>query len=322
MSTEDDSLHQGDDHVAATANSDTKTGDSPSTQKRKAPSPHPSEMTTSQSPKRTKRDDHDYGGSSRRGSTATTRSPTAPRQISPVERRASASMEEKKRGKRLFGGLLNTLSQTTTNSQQQRRQEIERRQQEKATHQRAEDSKHREVKLARIREVRQREQIKFEEQVKPVTVTVYLLVVEAMMLMRTRHSHLVASARFLRTKTEPRIYYLPWDLTERQEYRIKDQVQDAEDLIGQETREFKQRKDKRLGIVSEEKHSPPGDEMVIDETSQPPTVIITTTTSSSRPTGRASATADHSSKAGGSHAKEADKAGDVMVDEGEDTVIY
>ena len=159
------SLHQGDDHVAATANSDTKTGDSPSTQKRKAPSPHPSEMTTSQSPKRTKRDDHDYGGSSRRGSTATTRSPTAPRQISPVERRASASMEEKKRGKRLFGGLLNTLSQTTTNSQQQRRQEIERRQQEKATHQRAEDSKHREVKLARIREVRQREQIKFEEQV-------------------------------------------------------------------------------------------------------------------------------------------------------------
>ncbi|KAK8111621.1 uncharacterized protein PG998_008078 [Apiospora kogelbergensis] len=308
MSTEDDSLHQGDDHVAATANSDTKTGDSPSTQKRKAPSPHPSEMTTSQSPKRTKRDDHDYGGSSRRGSTATTRSPTAPRQISPVERRASASMEEKKRGKRLFGGLLNTLSQTTTNSQQQRRQEIERRQQEKATHQRAEDSKHREVKLARIREVRQREQIKFEEQV----------------------------------------YYLPWDLTERQEYRIKDQVQDAEDLIGQETREFKQRKDKRLGIVSEEKHSPPGDEMVIDETSQPPpssslppaaaadqpgehqqqqTTVGSKSNIDSNPlpqtdTTNDRASAQEASKAGGSHAKEADKAGDVMVDEGEDTVIY
>lgn len=74
-------------------------------------------------------------------------------------------MEEKKRGKRLFGGLMNTLSQTTTNSQQRRRQEIERRQQEKATQQRAADTKHREVKLGKIREVRQREQIKFEEQV-------------------------------------------------------------------------------------------------------------------------------------------------------------
>ncbi|KAK8034840.1 hypothetical protein PG993_009835 [Apiospora rasikravindrae] len=212
-------------------------------------------------------------------------------------------MEEKKRGKRLFGGLLNTLSQTTTNSQQKRRQEIERRQQEKATQQRAEDSKHREAKLAKVREVRRREQINFEEQV-----------------MKTRHSHLVSTARYLRTKTEPHIYYLPWDLTQRQEDLIKDQIQDAEDLVNQETREFKQGREKRHGDpgVAEQKHpTPPGDEMVTEETSQPPP------SSDQQPRGdQQQQSTVGTSKAGGAHVKEADEAGDVMVVEGEDTVIY
>ncbi|KAK7966917.1 uncharacterized protein PG986_001194 [Apiospora aurea] len=265
---------------------------------------------------------------SRRGSTAT-RSPTVPRQISPADRRLSTSMEEKKRGKRLFGGLLNTLSQTTTNSQQKRRQEIERRQQEKATQQRAEDSKHREAKLAKVREVRQREQINFEEQV-----------------MKTRHSHLVSMARYLRTKTEPHIYYLPWDLTQRQEELIKDQVQDAQDLVNQETREFKQRQEKRhgdSGIAEQKLPTPPGDEMVTEETSQPPpssdqpqedqqhqqqqsTVGSKSDDSDPNPPAQPDSTNDRASaqasKAGGAHVKEADEAGDVMVVEGEDTVIY
>ncbi|KAK6834204.1 hypothetical protein PG987_008898 [Apiospora arundinis] len=329
-----DGLRKGDDDTTATATAttDAKMEDSSSsTQKRKAPSPPPSDMTTSS--KRTRREDTEQG-SSRRGSTVT-RSPTAPRQISPAERRLSASMEEKKRGKRLFGGLMNTLSQTTTNSQQRRRQEIERRQQEKATQQRAADTKHRDVKLGKIREVRQREQIKFEEQV-----------------MKTRHSHLVATARYLRTETKPHIYYLPWDLTQRQEYLIKDQVQDAKDLVDQETREFKQRKEKRLrdlGIVPEEKDIPSGDEMVIEETAQPPpssslpaadqpgeqqqqqeqhkNTVGSKNDSDPNPLPQPDSTNDRApaqeaSNAGGSHAKEADKAGDVMVDEGEDTVIY
>lgn len=73
--------------------------------------------------------------------------------------------EEKKRGKRLFGGLLNTLSQTNTGSQQKKRREIEQRQHERAQKQRAEDEKRRGEKLARITEARLQEQIKFDEKV-------------------------------------------------------------------------------------------------------------------------------------------------------------
>ncbi|KAK8136741.1 hypothetical protein PG984_004681 [Apiospora sp. TS-2023a] len=303
MSTDDDGLRKADGDTTATTY--TKMEDSSSTQKRKARSPSPSEVT-SQSPKRTRREDPDAATAtdrdSRRGSTAT-RSPTVPRQISPIERRLSASTEDKKRGKRLFGGLLNTLSQTTTNSQQKRRQEIERRQQEKATQQRAEDSKHREVKLAKVREVRQREQIGFEEQV-----------------MKTRHSHLVCTARFLRTKTEPHIYYLPWDLTQRQEDLIKDQVQDAENLVNQETREFKQKRERRHGESSVAENPPPpsGNEMVTEDTSHPPTSLPP----ADQPEEQQQQTTVGTSKTGGAHVKEADEAGDVMVVEGEDTVIY
>lgn len=73
--------------------------------------------------------------------------------------------EEKKRGKRLFGGLLSTLSQTTTNSQQKRRQEIEKRQQEKATKQKIEDDKRRTERLAKLDTIRKIEQVRFDEQV-------------------------------------------------------------------------------------------------------------------------------------------------------------
>ena len=81
------------------------------------------------------------------------------------ERRKSVTKEEKKRGMRLFGGLLNTLSQTTASTQQKRRQEVEKRQQERAHKQRAEDDKRRQDKLARITEIRRQEQIFFDEKV-------------------------------------------------------------------------------------------------------------------------------------------------------------
>lgn len=73
--------------------------------------------------------------------------------------------EEKKRGKRLFGGLLSTLSQTTTNSQQKRRQEIEKKQQEKAAKQKTEDDKRRAERLAKLDRTRKIEQVRFDEQV-------------------------------------------------------------------------------------------------------------------------------------------------------------
>lgn len=74
--------------------------------------------------------------------------------------------EEKKRGKRLFGGLMSTLSQTSNTSQQQkRRQEIERRQQDRIQKQRAEDDEKRAEKLEKLRLVRMAEQITFDEEV-------------------------------------------------------------------------------------------------------------------------------------------------------------
>jgi hypothetical protein len=78
--------------------------------------------------------------------------------------RKSISQEEKKRGQRLFGGLLTALSRPTSASQQQKRLEIERRQQEKAQQRRAEDDKRRVEKLEKLRRVRQIEQLKLEEQ--------------------------------------------------------------------------------------------------------------------------------------------------------------
>jgi hypothetical protein len=72
-------------------------------------------------------------------------------------------MEEKKRGQRLFGGLVNTLSRTTSGTQQQKRLEIERRQHEKAQQRRAEDEKRRAEKLEQLKRTRQIEQVKLDE---------------------------------------------------------------------------------------------------------------------------------------------------------------
>jgi hypothetical protein len=79
-------------------------------------------------------------------------------------RRESNAQEERKRGQRLFGGLLNTLSQSTSNAQQKKRLEIEKRQQEKARLQKAEDESRRAERLQKLKEVRMREQVKFNEQ--------------------------------------------------------------------------------------------------------------------------------------------------------------
>ena len=84
---------------------------------------------------------------------------------SETDRQRGVSTEEKKRGKRLFGGLLNTLSQTTGKSQQKKRLEIERRQQDRAHQQKVEDDKRRAEKLAKLDEIRRTEQIRLDEEV-------------------------------------------------------------------------------------------------------------------------------------------------------------
>jgi hypothetical protein len=78
--------------------------------------------------------------------------------------RRNVSIEEKKRGQRLFGGLVSTLSRTASGSQQQKRLEIERRQHEKAQQRRAEDEKRRAERLEQLKRTRQIEQVKLDEQ--------------------------------------------------------------------------------------------------------------------------------------------------------------
>ena len=130
-------------------------------------------------PSTTKDDDHPMVNEAvAHGGEATARSPVTARResdaqreplsrkavVSPEQSRKNVSIEEKKRGRRLFGGLLNTLSQTTPNkAQQNRRKEIERRQQERVQQQRVEDDRRRTDLLAERRRFRETKQVDFEE---------------------------------------------------------------------------------------------------------------------------------------------------------------
>ncbi|KAL3419161.1 nuclear protein [Phlyctema vagabunda] len=139
-------------------------------------------------------------------------------------RGSSLNKEERKRGLRLFSGLLNTLSQTTSTGQQKKRLEIEKRQQEKAKQQKVEDEGRKVEKLAKLKEVRKSEQIKFDEQ-----------------SMRIRHSNSLAMAHFLCTKTEPKLYYKPWELLPGDEERINSQIADAKAIAEREVADFRAR---------------------------------------------------------------------------------
>ncbi|KZL80366.1 nuclear protein, partial [Colletotrichum incanum] len=209
-------------------------------------------------------------------------------------RRAPLSKdEEKKRGKRLFGGLLSTLSQTNTSSQHRKRREIEQRQHERAQKQRAEDEKRRTDKLARITEARLQEQIKFDEKA-----------------MKSRHASMLAMAHSLRTKAGPPVYYRPWKLTKEQEDEIDDQIQDAKAVIARETEAFRDRKEeheRRYGRsrspTRDEVSAPAVTKNSMEAHSEPPVETVTATNNVPSP-----------------HHQH-DEPGDV-VEDAEDMVIY
>lgn len=120
------------------------------------------------SPKRIKHDDHFREATSerpRRGSSHERQSTYGGSAAIDAGRRQLATQEEKKRGKRLFGGLLSTLSQTSGGSIQKKRMEIERRQQERMRKQSVEDSKLREEKRAKAMQARKGDQNVFDEEV-------------------------------------------------------------------------------------------------------------------------------------------------------------
>ncbi|KAI1816806.1 hypothetical protein GGS20DRAFT_583152 [Poronia punctata] len=260
-------------------------------QKRKASSPTPADEATSNSPKRARTDIEDPN---HRHEVPQSTTAEAGR-----DRREMARQEEKKRGRRLLGGLMNTLSQAGAGPQHKRRQEIERRQQAKSSSQRVEDDRIRMQRLAKLEAVRKAEQLKFEEKT-----------------MKTKHADMLAKARYLRTRAKPPIYYLPWELTKSQEDLIQVQVQEAKQIIEKEAAKLAGHKEREKGEATSGITVKPPISKTEETTVEPDTKIPTNKSEStnnrphSRGTNKAGPDRDH------------DRAEDVMIEEAEDTVIY
>ncbi|QGA14274.1 hypothetical protein EYB26_001927 [Talaromyces marneffei] len=142
----------------------------------------------------------------------------------PAGRKVAAAAEERKRGQRLFGGLLGTLSQSSATSAQKRRADIEQRQQAKL---KLQDEQHSEKKRRRKEELveeRRRQQKELER----VSMTV-------------RHQNMLQSAGFLRTKVEPVLLWRPFELRAEDEDKVSKQRQEAKDTITREESEFEDR---------------------------------------------------------------------------------
>ena len=81
-----------------------------------------------------------------------------------ADRRLSGAIEERKRGKRLFGALLGTLSQSSSSAAEKRRLDIEKKQQAKLKLQSEQLDEKRKQRHDALLEVRKQEQKKYEHQ--------------------------------------------------------------------------------------------------------------------------------------------------------------
>lgn len=82
----------------------------------------------------------------------------------PSDRRKNGQLEERKRGQRLFGALLGTLSQSSSSTAQKRRLDIEKKQQAKLRLQAEEYDEKKKQRLDALMDVRRREQKKYDKQ--------------------------------------------------------------------------------------------------------------------------------------------------------------
>lgn len=89
--------------------------------------------------------------------------PTAPLDRA-LDQRKSGQMEERKRGQRLFGALLGTLSQSSSSTAQKRRTDIEKKQQAKLKLQAEEQDEKKRQKREALMVIRSREQVKYDKQ--------------------------------------------------------------------------------------------------------------------------------------------------------------
>ncbi|CAI7661791.1 unnamed protein product [Penicillium manginii] len=106
--------------------------------------------------------------------------------------------DERKRGQRLFGGLLGTLSQSSTSAAQKRRADIEKRQQDKLKNQ-ADEFDGRQIRRKERRDAIRKKEMPFYER-------------EA--------------------------FYKPWQLRARDETTIADQIKEAETTVSREVADF------------------------------------------------------------------------------------
>ncbi|KAH8848094.1 hypothetical protein MCOR27_000268 [Pyricularia oryzae] len=212
----------------------------------------------------------------------------------PKERRRDFSQEEKKRGQRLFGGLLSTLSQKPPG----RRQPVERKQHEKTQQRKDEDNRRKaeiQEKLAKLNRKRKIQQIKLDEQT-----------------MHARHDDMLAKAYSLRTKARPPLYYRPWELTSEEEDIIDEQVRDAKNDIERELREFERTKQQRLeqlGVQLSNKPTDGKDDRRASAVGEPLDTQVPNSTRSSDSTNHP-------------HPKPVERDHDEVVETEEDTVIY
>lgn len=61
--------------------------------------------------------------------------------------------------------------------------------------------------------------------------------------MKVRHDNMLHLAHFLYTKTEPRLYYKPWEMSSEEEDRIDDQIAEARATIQRELDEYEDRQE-------------------------------------------------------------------------------
>ncbi|KAF8464052.1 pinin/SDK/memA/ protein conserved region-domain-containing protein [Kalaharituber pfeilii] len=169
----------------------------------------------------------------RRTSSSTVDRSKRPRIDTDLGTRGEAMLEqERKRGQRLFGALLGTIGKFQQDSQSararnsaNRRREIEEKLQAKLKAQNEELDERKRKESNVLREKMRREQKVFEEKA-----------------MHLRHANLRAQANYLKTKARPSLFYLPWKLTVEEEALIQDQLQGVEHQIKQEVTDFEARR--------------------------------------------------------------------------------
>ncbi|KAM5446480.1 hypothetical protein MaudCBS49596_006592 [Microsporum audouinii] len=295
--------------------------------------PEPPQYPSSDTPKRRQSTSSENGSKRRRlsadGASENAAEAEAPSNTSNTQRANSSAdgkaanqhklgkEEERKRGRRLFGALLGTLSQSSSSPAQRKRSEIDKKQQAKLKLQDKEYNELTKKKYEDIMAARRKDQILYDDQ-----------------SLEIRHSNMLAMAHFLRTKAEPPLYYRPWYLRPQDEARIQDQIAEAKTNIEKEKANMNQRvrpqhepvTDKRDNTVTQPDLNTVEDKATedttnsmdsntnntLEQTSEAPQTTLNSTTSVPAPPAQSICSSGF----------DEEHSGEVLMENTEDAVIY